>query len=304
MAIAQLETHAAEIDALRRGSSAHQLSARYDEQIEMLQRQVSEQAARDAQALYQAQAAVEAARAEAREAHERARRSRELAECLEIEQAAHSQTRAQAAERLAAMAERERALLKELSTVQKQQQQQQQQIQQQQQQIKQQLNAAPNSPAVHTAGGCAWIEDSTMSAFPNPVTASPPSPPTANADSGSAGSDGLEPEGDAASGGLPAVSSPPAQGLVLPNMGLVLPESLVASSWSPPSASSTSSARSTHSLRSTRAMPMSPLPLAPPPRGLEAMLQSAQREIEGLHDVVRQQMHVQGVLENERAAVL
>jgi len=89
VAIAQLETHAAEIDALRRGSSAHQLSARYDEQIEMLQRQVSEQAARDAQALYQAQAAVEAARAEAREAHERARRSRELAECLEIEQAAH-----------------------------------------------------------------------------------------------------------------------------------------------------------------------------------------------------------------------
>ena len=43
---------------------------------------------------------------------------------------------------------------------------------------------------------------------------------------------------------------------------------------------------------------------APPPRGLETILESAQCEIEGLHDVVRQQMHVQGVLENERSTVL
>ena len=57
--------------------------------------------------------------------------------------------------------------------------------------------------------------------------------------------------------------------------------------------------------RSPRSTPRCrPCQRAPPPRGLETILESAQCEIEGLHDVVRQQMHVQGVLENERSAVL
>ena len=57
--------------------------------------------------------------------------------------------------------------------------------------------------------------------------------------------------------------------------------------------------------RSQRSTPRCrPCQRAPPPRGLETMLESAQREIEGLHDVVCQQMHVQGVLENERSTVL
>ena len=301
VAIAQLKPRR-EIDALRRGSSAHQLSARLMSRSRCPTAGKRE-AARDARA-YQRRR-VEAARR--RRVRPRARPPQRASSRVPRARAGGPFTSSgpfttgAAAERLAAMAERERGLLKELSLSKSSSSSSSSRFRSSSAD-QAAAQRCPHSPAA-TQPAFAMDRGQHDEAFPNPVTASPPSPPTANADSGSAGSDGLEPEGDVASGDLPVVSSPPAQGLVLPNMGLVLPESLVASSWSPPSASSTSSARSTHSLRSTRAMPMSPLPLAPPPRGLEAMLQSAQREIEGLHDVVRQQMHVQGVLER-RAAVL
>ena len=51
---AQLETLQEEVVALRRGSAAAQLSARYDEQIALQQQQAAEAAARDARWLVRA----------------------------------------------------------------------------------------------------------------------------------------------------------------------------------------------------------------------------------------------------------
>jgi chromosome segregation ATPase len=66
---AQIETLEEEMVVLRRGSSAAQLSARYDEQIELLQRQSAAHSARDAEAVRVANAAL----AEAQQGAERMR---------------------------------------------------------------------------------------------------------------------------------------------------------------------------------------------------------------------------------------
>ena len=67
---AQVETLEEEMIMLRRGSSAAQLSARYDEQIELLKEQSASQAARDAEALRLAKWEAADARSEAEELRE------------------------------------------------------------------------------------------------------------------------------------------------------------------------------------------------------------------------------------------
>ena len=98
---------------LRRGSSAAQLSAKYDEQIEQLSRHSSEQARRDALAVEAARASTAAAEQRAVKAEMAARSSRTVSDELAI-------VRAAAAEASAASAARERALTAELSELRKQ----------------------------------------------------------------------------------------------------------------------------------------------------------------------------------------
>ena len=64
---AQIETLEEEMLILKRGSSTAQLSARYDEQIELLKRSSAMQASRDAEAVQLAQSQLVEARREVEE---------------------------------------------------------------------------------------------------------------------------------------------------------------------------------------------------------------------------------------------